>query len=378
MTMRPFDKPVYVTRPYLPDLKAYQDGIAEIWNNQWLTNNGPVHQRYTRTLEAFFGTENLCLYTNGTLALQVALQGMRITGEVITTPFTFVATAHCLRWNGITPVFVDIDPETYTLDPAAVEAAITPRTTAILAVHVFGNPCHLDALQRIADQHHLALIYDAAHAFGVEVGGTSIGCFGDCSMFSLHSTKLYHSIEGGILVFRDPTLKLTLRHLMNFGFKNETEVVMVGTNAKMTEMQALMGDLILADLPKIIAKRKRLTETYVACLNDVPGIALHALTMPLHQKTYTPNFAYVPIEIRAGYPLTRDGLYEKLKTINVHARRYFYPLVTDFECYRGKAEVVTGDMTVAKRVADEILTLPIYYDLGVDDVGRICEMIAHG
>jgi len=374
---RPFDKPIYVTRPYLPDLKAYQDGIAEIWENQWLTNNGPIHQRYTRNLEAFFGTGNLCLYTNGTLALQVALQGMGIKGEVITTPFTFVATAHCLRWNGITPVFADIDPETYTLDPAAVEAAITPRTTAILAVHVFGNPCRLDALQRIADKHRLALIYDAAHAFGVEVGGKSIGAFGDCSMFSLHATKLYHAIEGGILVFRDPGLKLTFRHLMNFGFQGETDVVMVGTNAKMTEMQALMGDLTLPDLPTIIAKRKILTAAYVECLNDIPGIGIHALTTPLRQQEYTPNFAYVPVEIRAEYPLTRDGLYAKLKTdYNVYARRYFYPLVTDFECYRGK--VLAGDLTVAKRVADRILTLPIYHGLEVDDVRRICEMIKNG
>ncbi|MCL1920423.1 MAG: DegT/DnrJ/EryC1/StrS family aminotransferase [Kiritimatiellaeota bacterium] len=374
--IRPFDKPVYVTRPYLPDLKAYQDGIAEIWKNQWLTNNGPVHQRYVKNLEAFFGTENLCVYTNGTLALQIALQGMGIKGEVITTPFTFVATAHCLCWNNIAPVFVDIDPETYTLDPAAVEAAITPRTTAILAVHVFGNPCNLDALQRIADKHHLALIYDAAHAFGVDVGGKSIGFFGDCSMFSLHSTKLYHSIEGGILVFRNPALKQVFAYLRNFGFKGETEVMMVGTNAKMTEMQALMGDLILSDLPKIIAKRKMLTEAYIACLKDVPGINIHALEAPLRQQVYTPNFAYVPVDIHEGYPLSRDALYEKLKTFNVYTRRYFYPLLTDFTCYRG--QVAMGDLSVAKRVADGILTLPIYYGLETDDVCRICEMIAGG
>ena len=372
--IRPFDKPIYVTRPYLPDVKAYQDGIAEIWNNQWLTNNGPVYQRYVKNLERFFGTANLCVFTNGTLALQIALQGMGVTGEVITTPFTFVATAHCLCWNNITPVFVDIEPETYTLDPAAVEAAITPRTTAILAVHVFGNPCRLEALQRIADKHRLALIYDAAHAFGVEVGGKTIGAFGDCSMFSLHSTKLYHAIEGGVLVFRDSELRQRFIYLGNFGFKGETEVTMVGTNAKMTEMQALMGDLILPDLPKIIAKRKVLTEAYIACLKDIPGIDIHALAAPLRQQVYTPNFAYAPVEIRSDYPLTRDGLYEKLKTCNVYARRYFYPLLTDFACYRGKVQA--SDLTVATRVADGILTLPIYYDLDVDDVRRICEMIA--
>ena len=372
--IKAFENPIYVTRPYLPDLKAYQDGIAEIWENQWLTNNGPVHQRYVKNLETFFGTENLCVYTNGTLALQIALQGMGIAGEVITTPFTFVATAHCLCWNGIKPVFVDIDPVTYTLDPAAVEAAITPRTTAILAVHVFGNPCHLDALQRIADKHGLKLIYDAAHAFGVNVGGKSIGFFGDCSMFSLHSTKLYHAIEGGILIFKDPELKQVFAYLRNFGFKGETEVMMVGTNAKMTEMQALMGDLILPDLPAIIAKRKVLVEAYIECLRDVPGVGIHALSAPLRQQEYTPNFAYVPVEIQEDYPLTRDALYENLKTFNVFARRYFYPLLTDFTCYQDK--VSAGDLTVAKGVADRILTLPIYYDLEVDDVRRICEMIA--
>ena len=374
--IRPFDHPIYVTRPYLPCLKAYQDGIAEIWNNQWLTNNGPVLLRYEKNLERFFCTENLCVFTNGTLALQIALQGMGIEGEVITTPFTFVATAHCLCWNGITPVFADIDPETYTLDPAAVEAAITPHTTAILAVHVFGFPCHLEALRQIADKHHLALIYDAAHAFGIDVGGKSIGMFGDCSMFSLHSTKLYHSIEGGILVFRKPELKPRFEYLRNFGFKSETEVTMVGTNAKMTEMQALMGDLILPDVPKIIAKRKVLAEAYIECLKDVPGIGIHALEASLHQKAYTPNFAYVPVEVRDDYPLSRDGLYEKLQTFNVYTRRYFYPLLTGFDCYRGM--VSADDLTVAKRVADRILTLPIYYDLEVDDVYRICEMIAGG
>jgi len=373
--IKAFDKPIYVTRPYLPDLKAYQDGIAEIWENQWLTNNGPVHQRYESNLERFFGTDNLSLCTNGTLALQIALRGMGISGEAITTPFTFVATAHCLWWNGIAPVFVDIDPETYTLNPAAVEAAITPRTTAIVAVHVFGNPCHLDALQRIAEKHSLALIYDAAHAFGVEVCGKSIGLFGDCSMFSLHATKLYHAIEGGILVFRNPALRPLFESLRNFGFEDDQEMRMVGTNAKMTEMQALMGDLILTDLPKIIAKRKALTEAYIECLKDIPGIAIHALTAPLGQQEYTPNFAYVPVEIQSGYPLTRDALYEKLQQYNVYARCYFYPLLTDFACYRGKA--VTGDLTVAQRVADRILTLPIYHDLEVSDVRRICEMIAH-
>ncbi len=389
--MKPFEKPILVTRPYLPDLKSYQEGVAEIWKNQWLTNNGPVLQRYVKNLEAFFGTPNVCAFNNGTLALQIALQGLKIQGEVITTPFTFVATAHCLVWNNIKPVFVDIDPISYTISPEAVEAAITPRTTAILAVHVFGNPCHLEQLQVIADKHHLALIYDAAHAFGVKIvepqnpqNNTKdnqpdlkdIGLYGDCSMFSLHSTKLYHSIEGGLLTFNNPAYKKSFEYLRNFGFENETEVMMVGTNAKMNEMQALMGDMMLPKVPEIIAKRKRLTQAYFEGLKDIPGIDLHCIKHSLHSAhSVIPNFAYLPLEIMPDYGLTRDGLYEKLKMYNVFVRRYFYPLLTDFQCYQKVGR--KGELPMATQVSERIVTLPIYFDLEVDDVCLICEMIAH-
>lgn len=416
--MKPFEKPILVTRPYLPDLKEYQDGIAEIWQNQWLTNNGPVLLRYVKNLEAFFGTPNVCAFNNGTLALQIALQGMKIQGEVITTPFTFVATAHCLVWNNIRPIFVDIDPVTYTISPEAVEAAITPRTTAILAVHVFGNPCHLDQLQAIADKHHLALIYDAAHAFGVKIlepqnsqnstknnkairqSGTKailkdIGLYGDCSMFSLHSTKLYHSIEGGLLTFNNPAYKKTFEYLRNFGFENETEVMMVGTNAKMNEMQALMGDLMLPKVSEIIAKRKRLTQAYFEGLKDIPGIDIHSVVNslqcsvfsaqshdsqvpPCESMVYQPNFAYLPVEITPEYGLSRDALYEKLKTFNVFARRYFYPLLTDFTCYKSTDYVKGDSLVVAKGVAERVMTLPIYFELQNDDVEQICDIIKEG
>lgn len=384
--IKPFQSPVLVTRPYLPNIEEYQKGISEIWRNRWLTNNGPVLQRYVKNLEAFFCTENVCAFNNGTLALQIALQGMKVAGEVITTPFTFAATSHCLVWNNISPVFVDIDPVTYTLDPRAVEAAISPRTTAILAVHVFGTPCHLRALQDVADKHHLALIYDAAHAFGVRVGGKSIGLFGDCSMFSLHSTKLYHSIEGGLLTFSRPEYKRLFEYLRNFGFESEVEVVMVGTNAKMNEMQALMGDLMLPKVPEIIAKREALTRAYLEGLGDICGLDVHLIREAVRQsdrgslagsdaQEWSPNYAYVPVEITREYPLPRDGLYERLKEFNVFARRYFYPLLTDLRCYEGVKK--PDDLLVAEGVADRILTLPIYFDLEVDAVHKICEIIAN-
>jgi len=243
--IKPFEKPIYVTRPFLPPFEEFARGLEEIWETRWLTNNGPILQRFGQELSNLFETDNLCLFNNGTLALQIALQGMGISGEVITTPFTFVATTHALFWNKIRPVFVDIEPDYYTIDPEKVEAAITPWTTAILAVHVFGYPCKLNALADIARRHNLKLIYDAAHVFGVKVGNKSIAHFGDLSMFSFHATKSFHSVEGGMLIFREAGLKGIFDYLKNFGFKNEVEVVMSGTNAKMNEMQDMMGIQVL-------------------------------------------------------------------------------------------------------------------------------------
>jgi dTDP-4-amino-4,6-dideoxygalactose transaminase len=368
--IQPFEKPIYVTRPFLPPLEEFCKGLEEIWKNAWLTNNGPVLARYTRELSNYFETDNLCLFNNGTLALQIALQGMAISGEVITTPFTFVATTHALYWNKIRPVFVDIEPNYYTLDPAKVEAAITPWTTAILAVHVFGHPCNVHALADIARRHNLRLIYDAAHVFGVRVGNRSIAHFGDLSMFSFHATKLYHSIEGGLLVFQDSGLKSTFDYLKNFGFKNETEVVMPGTNAKMNEMQALMGIQVLRHMDEILARRAAITALYRERLKDVPGLKMPP-PMPVDVHY---NYAYFPIEIDAKeFGLSRNGLYEALKRYNVYARRYFYPLVSDFACYQN---ISTKDpLTVAHRVADSILTLPIYDGLAEDQVNGICDII---
>lgn len=367
---KPFKQPIYVTRPFLPALDEFKEALHEIWDNNWLTNNGPILQRFTQGLCNSFETDNICLFTNGTLALQIGLQGMGISGEVITTPFTFVATPHALFWNKIRPVFVDIEPDFYTLDPEKVEAAITPWTTAILAVHVYGHPCKVNALADIARRHNLKLIYDAAHAFGVHIGSKSIAHFGDLNMFSFHSTKLYHSIEGGMLTFQDSGMKSTFDYLKNFGFKNEVEVVMPGTNAKMNEMQALMGSMILKHVDEIIEKRKQITSIYRERLKEVPGICLR----PDLPKDIRYNYAYVPVEVHVKeFGLSRDGLYEKMKEYNIHSRRYFYPLVCDYACYQ--SVFVKDPLTVARKVADRILTLPIYYDLAVDDVQKICDII---
>ncbi|OGW37723.1 MAG: aminotransferase [Nitrospirae bacterium RBG_13_39_12] len=368
--IKPFEKPIYVTKPFLPPLEEFRQGLEEIWETRWLTNNGPILQRFTQELCDFFETDNICLFNNGTLALQIALQGMGISGEVITTPFTFVATTHALFWNKIRPVFVDIEPDYYTLDPEKVEAAITPWTTAILAVHVYGHPCKLNALADIARRHNLKLIYDAAHVFGVKVGNKSIADFGDLSMFSFHATKSFHSLEGGMLIFRETGLKGVFDYLKNFGFKNEFEVVMPGTNAKMNEIQALMGIQVLKYLDEIIQKRAKINDLYRHLLKEVPGIRL----VPALSPTVRQNHAYMPIEVdEQEFGMSSDALYEKLKQWNVHSRRYFYPLVCDYACYRNVS--VKDPLTVARRVADRLLTLPIYDSLELSEVETICEII---
>jgi dTDP-4-amino-4,6-dideoxygalactose transaminase len=370
--IKPFEEPIFVTKPFLPPLEEFRQGLEEMWSSRWLTNDGPILRRFTENLSNFFETDNICLFNNGTLALQIALQGMGISGEVITTPFTFVATTHALFWNKIRPVFVDIEPDYYTLDPEKVEAAITPWTTAILAVHVYGHPCKLDALADIARRHNLRLIYDAAHAFGVNVNGKPIAHYGDLSMFSFHSTKLFHSIEGGMLIFREAGLKRLFDYLKNFGFKSEVEVVMPGTNAKMNEMQALMGTQILSYLEMIIKKRAKITEVYRNRLKGIQGIRL----APRLSSDVQYNHAYMPIEVdEEAFGMNRDTLYEMFKKWNVYTRRYFYPLICDYSCYRSIS--VNGSLNIARRVADRILALPIYDSLELSDVETICDIIEY-
>ncbi|MEO0071194.1 MAG: DegT/DnrJ/EryC1/StrS family aminotransferase [candidate division WOR-3 bacterium] len=367
----PPPEPIFVTRPYLPPLEEYCAGLKEIWENQWLTNMGPVHKRFEEELCRLFQTENVCLFVNGTLALQIGLQGMGITGEVITTPFTFVATTHALYWNKIRPVFVDIEPDHYTLDPEKVEDAITPWTSAILAVHVYGYPCRHRELEEIARRHNLKLLYDAAHAFGVEVNGKPIAHWGDMSMFSFHATKLYHSIEGGALVFPDAGYKQIFNYLKNFGFAGETEVVMPGTNAKMNEFQALMGLLVLKHIDELIEKGRQIETLYRERLADVPGIKFPP---PLPENVRY-NYGYMPIEVdEKEFGMSRDQLYAELKKYNIFTRRYFYPLITDFACYK---HIFTNDsLSVAKKVAERILCLPTYYNLPTDYVHKICDIIS--
>jgi dTDP-4-amino-4,6-dideoxygalactose transaminase len=368
----PFEEPIYVTRPFLPPIEEFTEELKGVWNSRWLTNKGPVLCRFENALSNFFETENLSIFNNGTLALQIGLQGMGISGEVITTPFTFVATTHALFWNKIRPVFVDIEPDYYTIDPVAVEAAITPWTSAILAVHVYGHPCRLHALADIARRHNLMLIYDAAHAFGVTVGGKPICHYGDLSMFSFHATKLYHSIEGGMLVFKDSGLKRLFDYLKNFGFENELEVVMPGTNAKMNEMQALMGMLVLKHLGELIKHSKKIDAKYRECLKNVSGIKFP----PPITSDVSYNYSYQPVEIiEKEFGMSRDVLYETLKEYNIYTRRYFYPLICDYACYRSIA--VQDQLDVARRVAKRILTLPMYPSLPIEDVERISEVIQH-
>lgn len=370
LSIEPFDNPIYVTKPYLPPYEDFSKGLKEIWDNHWLTNKGPILKRFGMELQKNQKISNLCLFTNGTLALQIGLQGMGITGEVITTPFTFVATTHALYWNNIQPVFCDIEPDYFTLDPQKIEPLITPRTTAILAVHVFGHPCKHEELQAIAKKHNLKLIYDAAHAFGVKRFGHSIGNFGDLSMFSFHATKLFHSIEGGMLVYKEDRLTEIFNYLKNFGFKNETEVVMPGTNAKMNEFQSLMGINVLRHIEEIILKKRRLSETYRECLNKLDGLDF----CPDLDSCIDYNYAYVPVQVDGNrFGMNRDELYNTLKKYNIFARRYFYPLITDFPCYQNLS--LNHNLSVSRKVADRIITLPTYYDLHVDDVVKICDII---
>ena len=368
--IEPFKNPVYVTRPFLPPLAQFSEGLREIWASRQLTNNGPILRRFSAQLSRYMRTDNVALFNNGTLALQIGLQALGIAGEVITTPFTFVATTHALYWNKIRPVFVDIEPHHYTLDPEKVEAAITPWTSAILAVHVYGHPCRLEALNHVARRHNLRLVYDAAHAFGVTVNDVPVAQFGDLSMFSFHATKLFHSLEGGMLAFSEPSLKTQVNYLKNFGFKGETEVVLPGTNAKMTEVQALMGELVLQQMPEIISARKKIYDRYQERLRSIPGIRM-AAALP---EGVSYNYAYAPVVIdQAEFGLSRDRLYQELKRYNIFARRYFYPLICDFACYRHIP--LTDPLPVARAVADTILTLPIYHDLSLSDVDKICDVI---
>lgn len=364
-------KQITVTSPLLPNLDEFHELLKEIWSSKWITNNGSFHRQLEKELAAYLKVPFISLFTNGTLPLITALQALRITGEVITTPYSFVATTHSLWWNGIKPVFVDIDPATGNLDPEKIEAAITPKTTAIMPVHVYGKPCDTVRIQEIADRYGLKVIYDAAHAFGVEVGGESVLNAGDLSTLSFHATKVYNTIEGGALVMRDEKMKQRIDYLKNFGFANETTVVGPGINSKVDEMRAAYGILNLRQVDQAIEARHQVAVKYREALRSVPGITFFDDVPGVKH-----NYAYFPIFINADeYGMTRDALYEKMKTVGILGRRYFYPLISDFSTYRGLDSAAPGNLPNAHKMANSVICLPMHHELSEEDVERVLECV---
>lgn len=364
------DRPVHVTQPYLPPLEEFIPYLQEIWDNKVLTNGGPFHQRLEQALCAYLGVKHLSLFTNGTVALVTALQALRITGEVITTPYSFVATAHSLLWNGIKPVFVDVDPNTLNMDPARIEAAITPHTTAIMPVHCYGHPCNVEAIQKIADNYNLKVIYDAAHAFGVQDAHGSVLKHGDLSVLSFHATKVFNTFEGGAIISPDAKIKQRIDHLKNFGFVDEVTVVAPGINGKMSEFNAAFGLLQLRHVDQAMARRKEIDAVYREQLAGVPGIQCLG-----DAGEKVANHAYFPILVQPDYPLSRDALYQTLKDHNIYARRYFYPLISDFPMYRGMPSAQRGNLPVAASASAKVLCLPIYPALQPQEQQRVIDII---
>lgn len=367
------NKPIYVTSPLLPLLDDFMSSLEEIWESKILTNNGSFHKKLEQELADYLKVPYLCLFTNGTLPLITALQAMRITGEVITTPFSFVATTHSLWWNGIKPVFVDIDPKTCNLDPNKIEAAITPRTTAILPVHVYGKPCNTLKIQEIADKYGLKVIYDAAHAFGVEIDGESILKSGDISTLSFHATKVYNTLEGGALIVHDKQTKKRIDYLKNFGFANETEVVAPGINSKMDEVRAALGLLNLKQVDQAIEARRQVVIRYREALNNVDGITFFNDIPNVRH-----NYSYFPIFINEKtYGMTRDELYYKMKEQNIFGRRYFYPLISTFSTYRGLESAKPENLPIATQVANSVICLPLHHALSDNDIRRTLKVITN-
>lgn len=364
-------KVITVTSPLLPSLDDLMPYLQDIWDCKWLTNNGHYHQELEKALCEYLKVPYISLFTNGTLPLMCALQALRITGEVITTPYSFVATTHSLWWNGIKPVFVDIDPETCNIDPDKIEAAITPKTTAIMPVHVYGKPCDVKRIQEIADKYGLKVIYDAAHAFGVEVNGESILNAGDMSTLSFHATKVYNTVEGGALICHDAKTKQRIDYLKNFGFANETTVIAPGINGKMDEVRSVVGLLNLKQVDAAIEARHQVAVKYREALRGVKGIRVME-DMPGVRH----NYSYFPMFINAGeYGMTRDELYFKMKENNVLGRRYFYPLISEFSTYRGLESARPENLLVSHQIADSVICLPMCHNLTEEDTDRVIEQI---
>lgn len=365
--MAPEEKEILVTRASMPTYEEFIEEIKPIWESAWMTNMGEFHNRLREQLAGYLKVPDLLLFVNGHMALEMALQAMNLTGEVITTPFSFASTTHAIVRNNLTPVFCDINDEDYTMDADLLESLITDQTSAIVPVHVYGNVCQVDKIETIARKHHLKVIYDAAHAFGVEVEGRGIGTFGDASMFSFHATKVYNTIEGGAVAFKEPSLEILLNYLKNFGITGKESVEYIGGNAKMNEFQAVMGICNLRHMEENIEKRRRVSERYRQRLFGVEGIRLTVLQPGVKQ-----NYAYFPV-VFDGFSMSRDQVYEQLAAHNIYARKYFYPLITDFACYEGR--FCDAKVPVAQRIAGNILTLPCYAELPLEDVDRICDVI---
>ena len=365
------EKQITVTAPLLPDLDEFNTLLKEIWDSKWITNNGSFHKQLEKELAEYLKVPYISLFTNGTLPLLTALQALRITGEVITTPYSFVATTHSVWWNGCKPVFVDIDPATGNIDPDAIEAAITNKTTAIMPVHVYGKPCDTKRIQEIADKYGLKVIYDAAHAFGVEVDGESILNAGDMSTLSFHATKVYNTLEGGALVMHDAETKKRIDYLKNFGFAGETTVVAPGINSKVDEVRAAYGIINLRQVDAAIEARHQVAIKYREALRPVEGI-----TFMDDMPGVRHNYSYFPLFVDAEkYGMTRDELYEKMKNKNVLGRRYFYPLISTFSTYRGLPSAAPENLPKAHKMADSVICLPMHHELSAEDVDRVLELI---
>lgn len=361
------NNPIQVTRSSMPDFDEYIDEIKDLWESHWLTNMGSKHKQFDEELTHYLDVPNVTLFTNGHLALECLIASLQLTGEVITTPFTFASTTHAIVRNGLEPVFCDINSDDYTIDVNKIEALITDKTSAIMPVHVYGNVCEVEAIERIAKKYNLKIIYDAAHSFGITVNGEGIGNFGDASMFSFHATKVFNTIEGGAVAFKNSELRKTLNDIKNFGITGPETAEYVGGNAKMSEFQAAMGICNLRHVDAEISKRKKVTERYISNLEGEHGIKF---VKP--QPGVKSNFAYFPV-VFDGYKKTRDEVKRELEVNNIFARKYFYPLTSSYECYKGRFNQEATP--VAQYIAERVLTLPLYADLQLEDVDRICEII---
>ncbi len=370
--MKKLNNPIFVTQPSLPELEEFIPYLEQIWESKHLTNEGPFHKQLEKRLAEFLEVPYISLFANGTLALVTALQVLRITGEVITTPYSFVATTHSLWWNNIKPVFVDVEPTFCNLDPEKIEAAITPRTSAILPVHVYGNPCNVERIKEIADIYGLKVIYDSAHTFGVKYNGSSICNYGDLSILSFHATKVFNTMEGGAIICHDAAMKKRIDYLKNFGFAGETKVIAPGINSKMNEMQAALGLLQLTYHSENIEKRKIIAKIYQKELNYIKGISL----LPISENVES-NYAYFPIFVNeTEYGMSRDQLYNKMKQNNIFSRRYFYPLISEFPMYKGLESANPKNLKNAERVAEQVICLPLYPLLDIEEARIICSYIA--